>query len=389
MGTEAIALASQVVQNEAIVEVPLSKENAQKESLYQIKRSHESRIKVSEIQEKGWGATSICYVAQSAAYMTVDLKSLAAAGAAAWLAKYYHDIKKEQEKRVQLIQDLIDKLPNTGDCNPITERNCYCEEETSKAEPIYMKYCWPTAYQEYTDNIDNRISCLDDEMKEDPECLCIGTNTCYDMTYSKMVANFPNKAALTAEVLPTISSLSRGDISGADVTGVNTNLNAATKKLTQKDRDKVNSGKGVDPNKLNLLTSSGMDPALAKAILQSELSAKGLRASQKFKKGSSSPGSNPSLKDEKSAPKGDSQIMFFDGKGIQKKKARSNRNNDYQNQYKKKTSKKIPTGQLMRFNQRASNKAQINRNKKRSIFDIISRRYQVSKWRKMVDSPAN
>ncbi len=378
MGTEMIALATQSTNHENIMSVPMNEENQQKETLYKVKRVHEARADTSKVQEVGWGVTAGCYVAL-AAYggVTGDLMTTAKSvgprlAASGFLFSYFKDITKEEQARADQIQAIIDQMPKTGDCNPVSERSCYCGEETSKNDPNYLKYCIPQEYQNYLNDEASRISCLDDNMKDDPECSCLATNTCYDQKYSEMIHSIPNSKAISAQILEPYAHLTQGQLTAGDLAAMDTlNQNAVRTKLNELNKN-LPQKKIVLSNKENAMArelNKTMPAHMAQLLASTKLpaSVKG-KVAQFQHSNLSSYGNNAT-----------NRVLTSGGKGTLKNRHTSKKSNKLSSRFNKK--KKAPAAsKVLRFGKRATEKAQITRKKDTPIFDIISSRYKVTGW---------
>lgn len=384
MATEMMAMATQSSKQQELMSVPMNAENQQKETLYKVKRVHEERADTTKIQEQGWGVTAGCYVAM-ATYGMVNGSMLTTAenvgprlAASAFLWDYFKKIRKEEQARADKVQDIIDKLPKMGDCNPITERHCFCSEETSKSDPNYLKYCLPQEFRSHIAAQANRISCLDNNMKDDPSCNCVQTKTCYDQKYTDMVHSIPNSKAMASQILPAFSRMSQGQMTSGDLAGIdNLNQGAVRKALAKVNKSLGNQG-GLTAKQRAMagLLSKTMPRNMANLLASSKLPSSVKSKVSKFKNSQLTPSR---LGGSSGASNGRIKVLTFGGDGLNKGKKRSkSKRTNFFNRFKKKKGKANP--KALRFAERAARKAQITQRKDTPIFDIISRRYKTSGW---------
>ncbi len=382
MAVETVAMSTQKQKDDNLMNLPMSEENKQKELLEKIKRTHEERAETTKIQEIGWGATSACYVAlMGYGAMTGSAGTTAKSvglrlGASVFLYDYFKKIRKAQEARARKVQELIDKLPHTGDCNPVSERNCFCNEETSKADPLYAKYCLPEAFQEYLNQNATRISCLDDKMKEDPECNCLATDTCYDKEFSSMIHKIPTATAVAPQATEAYKNISQGRLEEGDLSGVGQLQQGAVKRELNKINKLLKAPTNSDNEQMSEILSTTLPANLAKSLANAKLSSRGKSAAKKFRSHVASLNPNSYTGQGRNRIK---VLRFSGGNGLNKSRRKTKRQKSSAfNRFKKK--RKKSGVKVLRFSERATKRAQIIRRKDTPIFDIISRRYKLSGW---------
>ena len=127
MAGEQVASFMQQAEQTQIQSQPITELNAQKEQLYQASRSHGARARSAKIQGSVWGVTTACYgVMVATGKAALDKKTILKAGAAGFLTLFWMNESKQQKKYESEVKEIADNLPGAGDCNPHTERNCYC-----------------------------------------------------------------------------------------------------------------------------------------------------------------------------------------------------------------------------------------------------------------------
>jgi hypothetical protein len=298
--------------------------------------------------------------------------------ASSFLYDYFKTVREEQEKRAKKVEELIAKLPHTGDCNPVSERHCFCNESTSKADPNYLKYCMPQAFRAYAASQGDRVSCLDNQMKEDPGCKCVAHKTCYDEKFSQMLNKMPNSKAIASKILPAFSHLTNGQLTSGDLASIDgLNQNAVRKKLKELSRKFPQSKKKLNSSQSSMakLLSKRLPSSYARELALTKLPSSVKKKMAAFKTNQLAPSSfSPNRAITRS-----NVMRFSGGDGLNKKKRRKKNSSSF-NLMKKFKKGKQANSKVMRFREKAARHADISKRKENNIFDIISRRYKVSSW---------
>ena len=384
MGTEAIAAAQQAMTQEDIKMNQYDKAgNVQKNSLYQVAESHKKRADMAKIQAGGMAATTTCYAAMvypgGVAFGSVMLK-LPAAGL---LTAFYTSQAIEHEKFAKKTKEIADKLPGAGDCNPVTERACFCSEETSSfKDPLnYKKYCIPSLLHNNQVAQDAmRVSCLNSQLKADPQCSCTQSNSCYDRTHMVQLSSLGLSATTDKSYTP-FASLTRGSLlSGNLAAGSGAHFAMAARSMKAIALKHPLRGSLTDAQKTEAkaLANLGIPGALAGRFSKAPMSAQARSNQSLFRQMMSASKPPPSLKAIKNSQ--DNVLTFKGGQGITQKKSRGVAG--------QKSSKKGGSGngysqQVLNFAKAAQQTAQISEDKDNHIFKIISRRYQISGKRRL------
>ncbi|MBC7537951.1 MAG: hypothetical protein H7281_03970 [Bacteriovorax sp.] len=174
--TEAISVFSQKNTVEALNN---GGETSQKEALLKAAKSHDGRAQQAQIQAVGWYGGAACYAvnAMSGNFAT-DTSLIVKLGAATLLGTFYQAEVAANKDYAQKTRDIANALPGKGDCNPVTQNDCYCAEPENANNPTYCaaqiakKAATPSAF--------TRTACTDSNMKLDPACACEKTNNCFD-----------------------------------------------------------------------------------------------------------------------------------------------------------------------------------------------------------------
>ncbi len=394
VGTETITMVQQTMAQQEINTIPLPEEsNAQRAALMRVSRGYKERSKNAQTQFMGWGATTGCYAVMmytplSAASGTA-WQNLLKLGASGFLTYVFAEQVSGFDKAAKETARIANLLPGAGDCNPHTDRDCYCSQTTTMGDP---KYCAPYAHQRSIRDpgITLRTSCITNRAESDPKCACLTNDTCL----SKGIDTMFSLDGLSGQVNPAFAqdlrNLSSGTVAGSlDTAAVNRNLSAARTAM-RKASDGL--AKLTPPNstltpgqikQAEFLESRGVPKTLAQAMATQELSKNGFKNTLAL--GGSRPGSKTAPVKDKSF---NSSLIDRSSSGGLKpkksKKAGSGAANPFAKYLNKNgNGKSSSNGEILNFAQKAQARAQISNRKDSSVFDIISRRYQVSAWRRL------
>lgn len=385
MGTEAIAMFQNQSDQDFIAETPSRTETAQVTALEKQSRAHAARARSVNTQVVGWGASTACYTAMLLGPASVSSpQNWLKLGASTLMWRYYDWEKGEHEKAKSIVDQVAKKLKGAGDCNPVSERDCYCSQPETQND---TKYCMPQIRQRLGQSNDYQLTCIDEKLKEDPQCACAATNTCLDKTIRNNMESMHIPTTATNTLNPFFEMTRGVKKPGSGQFDVNSGSNklfATATKILRDNADKVNIPLGeLSKEQAEMakgIEAMGLPAKLAKGIAGLKLNKNAEKNLAKFKSSGNKRYRFYSRNKGKKYKKGNS-LYFSGGKGVGKKKTKSNRN-DYASMMKKfskKGKKKSKSGSdVLRFAQRASNAAQITKDKSEDIFKIISRRYQVS-----------
>lgn len=387
MGTEAIAMFQQKNETEFIQNTPStdSTNNQQVEALDKQSRSHAARAKTAKIQFTGWGATSACYVAMmTAGSAAASPGALAKLAGSTVLASYF----RLEEKAHGEAKDIVDQIKSkfvgatkAGTCNPISDRDCYCSQPETQND---VTYCLPQIRNRIGQNADYQLTCLTEDLVQDKQCACVQSDTCLDKTIKNNLESIhipqPAAMALTPFFQMTKGTMKPGQTT-YDVDSNSGKLFAMSKDLLKEGIQVEFDTKSLNKDEkeaLKELTAMGLPSNLAHALLSEKDSADSKKNEKKFASGRY----NFTLPKTATAySKNSNQMNFRGGSGINSKKA-TKTNEDFSsimNKFKKKNvTSSGNDGSVIRFAEAASRSAQITKDKDTKLFDIISRRYQVS-----------
>lgn len=383
LGTEAIATFQQMsAQNNLQNTAPGPDQHKQIAQLEKARLSHVERSKTAKIQAYGWTATTGCYAATityaiasgglSTGGNIISLVVKAAASslfmAFAWVQVGAHEDYADRISKI--IKEFATK---DGNCNPITQRDCYCAQPDTQSDPTY---CTPYLHQRRIAATALRISCLNNELKADPKCSCATNDTCFDKKFFNMTSGL-NFGSANDPIRKTIDDFSRGQLTGGGT------LNSAS--LRQNAKRSVAGIRGLfDKFPAPNLTSSQLSdakeisafadlPPSASATLAAEpMTAEAQKRVSTFK---NSIASYSGGRDYQSGRMARSNTMYFGGGNIN---GQHNKKDETNIDLLKLAKGRNPKGNFLKFQQKAEHAAQINRRSDTNLFEIISRRYQVT-----------
>lgn len=379
--TETIAQFQQMSAQQTMSELPQNQDTAQKDALEKAAKAHDERAKQSQMQAVGWYGGAACYAARMATGgIAVDWASGLKLGAATLLGSFYQNEVSAHKEYASKVREISSKLPGKGDCNPITDRLCYCSEPATENDP---QYCLKEMHKKAIAKNSVRTSCINDQMKTDPQCKCELTDTCFDklvltengieLGLSQGFANSPFKG---------VRDLVRGELKGGTLTNEAYSASmAAAKRTLQEIASKLPDDNSPPPSGdkrkvMDELIKRGFPALIAKQMAMALMPPGGEKYAQKFQGGALANINAAAI----SATKGSSVLDFSGGNGLgtQGAKAQGEEKNDFDlSKFATNNKGKTPNAKVLTFLEKAQNQAAIAK-KDTVIFEIISNRYQLS-----------
>ena len=386
MGTETIAMFQGKSDQDFIAETPSRTETAQVVALQKQSRAHGARARNVNTQVVGWGATTACYTAMMIGPASVtSWQNYLKLGASMLMWRYYDWEKGEHEKAKGIVDSVAAKLKGAGDCNPVSDRDCYCSQPETMND---VKFCMPQIRARTGNSQDYQLSCVNENLQQDPQCQCVADNTCLDKTIRTNMESMHIPATATNNLNPFFEMTKGVKKPGSGQFSVNSGSNklfAVAKGLLRDNADKVNIPLGKlskdQTEAANKFVEMGLPLKAAKGLASMKLNANAEKNLSKFKGSSNRRYSSYRGKRYKRRGKSNT-LRFSGGKGISKSKSSGKSRDQYSN-FLKKFGKKGKKGSknnsnVLKFAEKASRSAQITKDKSEDIFRIISRRYQVT-----------
>ena len=382
-GTEMVSGYQQDQYQKYLSGLPTNAQNAQTEGLIKVKKQYREKAKNQELNSIGWSSTSLCYVGRAITGSTIDVQTAIKIGASATLGVYNGMSAADHRALAKELNVVIQKMPQNGDCNPITETYCFCNlPENLNNE----KYCMPQIRARAQRQYGTQVACLDKFGRPDGDCSCISRNDCFDVTYMSNIdgisfgksaeeANGQIVSQVAKGTLGKSNRLESGNLSNKAIS----KLKRALKKIGTMQVEGLNPLSPNQKKEAQSFYKLGIPKNIAAALAGAP---KGNAQSIAAIKGKfSQPRSSWRNKHQKRK----SRIQSFNnarGFSIGSNKQNSKRSNRYniKSMLKKPGSgKSSRSGKVQRYANRARNKASISTRKGISIFKIISRRYQLTK----------
>ena len=390
-GAEGVGLAMQQLSGKTL-QTPVGGATDQKRALYKAARSHRDRAKTAAIQAAGWGGASACYVYMmtSGGAAINSKKNLLKTAASGLLAAFYFREKGLQEKYSDQVKGIADKLPSPGDCNPVTETDCYCSLKEYQNDP---KHCVPYLHRKkLSEGSILRVACVNDKLQADPDCQCVGADSCLDKTLkNEFAGSAAGSGFVTVPIGKEVASLVRGELAGGSLTSAALGKNAGLNAFFRKHRDEIPpiGVRGADgASKVSRLGETfGLPGRLAGYVLAAP-EPPGM--SQAVAKLGGVPVGGGSGTAGAPSKKSSGRILTFQGGGGLREKGKGSpspsQGFDFQ-KYLNKGQKKsaLKSGEILEFNRRAINSAEVSGNPEKNIFHIISKRYMLWKVRKPLE----
>ncbi|TNF26863.1 MAG: hypothetical protein EP319_12855 [Deltaproteobacteria bacterium] len=380
VGTEMVAQFQQQATQTEMSSIPVKKETAQKESLDRAARSHESRAKNSEYQVVGWGATTVCYGYMAATSSSVGTMGWVKLGMAGVMTGFYMSEVKKHKDAAKKVRDIASKLDGAGDCNPVTEKNCYCGQPETMND---VTVCMPQIRKRQIAANSVQVACMDNKLNPDPQCNCVSTDTCYDKEFINNINGLNFGEGFNQGVTGPLRKISRGELAQGNMSG-SAFRQAALAKQAMRNIKPVPFDKELtkaQKEEALALTKMGLPASVAGTVAATKISPSALQG-VRSRLGTV----NYSGYKGNRAYRGGSRnrVLSFSGSGdgLNGPRRKGSSSGVDFNKFLKKGKRGARGGKVLDFRDKASRSgsAQISKDTSRSVFDIVSRRYMISGW---------
>lgn len=387
--TEAIATFSQ---KNTVSQLNNGGDTSQKEALLKAAKSHDGRADQAQIQAVGWYGGAACYVGVATfGNVAWDTSLWVKLGAATLLGTFYQSEVSANKDYAKKTREIADTLPSKGDCNPVTQNDCYCSQAEHENDKVY---CKAQIAERAASTTFSKTACVDNRMQIDSSCSCEKTSTCFDkyienqgsalMQMGFGSSNSPFKA---------ITSLARGKLEAGSL---NSQSYAGTAAIAKK---ALNEMSGKIPGNNNPLTlsqkemadaivSKGIPASVARLMAQNAPTQGAIdKAMAKFDGLGSyqmASYSNPSAKNNVLDFSGGNGLGIRGNKGDKK----GSSVDDFLGKLNPKSGNNS-NAKVLEFAQKAQAMAPQITKSDRPIFEIISIRYQTSGRRLLQIEPSN
>ncbi|MCO4793863.1 MAG: hypothetical protein KC493_09130, partial [Bacteriovoracaceae bacterium] len=281
VGTEMVAQFQQQATQTEMSSIPVKKETAQKESLDRAARSHEARAENAKYQVAGWGTTTVCY-----GYMAATASSVGGMGwfklaMAGVMTGFYYTEMDKHKKAAAKVRGIAKKLGGLGDCNPVTEKNCYCSQPESMND---VAVCMPQIKKRQVAANSVQVACLDSKLKADPQCHCATTDTCYDKQFMHNIDGLDFGTGFNQGVTGPLRKLARGELTGGNAVGSANRQAALAKQAMRKIKGKGPAFTGSlnksQKSEALALSKMGVPANIAAGIASRKVSASSVRGAR-------------------------------------------------------------------------------------------------------------
>lgn len=266
--TEAISVFSQ---KNTVDNLNAGGETSQKESLLKAAKSHEGRAEQAQIQAVGWFGGAACYAANAAlGNFATDTSLIVKLGAATLLGTFYQSEVSTNKGYAQKTKDIANSLPSRGDCNPVTENNCYCAEPEHENDPTY---CKEQIAKKAASSAFTRVACTDNKMQIDPTCACDKNNTCFEKFLENQgAAELQIGMGYSNSPFKSIASIAHGRLEGGTLTSDSyARTSAIAKKALNDLSSKIPSNDSLTLSQKSLadaIMSKGIPASVARLMAQ-------------------------------------------------------------------------------------------------------------------------
>ena len=382
VATEGVATTVQAAATAEMKEEIANGETAQKDALLKAAKSHDSRAKMAQIQAAGWWGGAACYAYNGTmGNWKMDKNLIIKMGAATFLGAFYQNEVSANKEYADKTRAIANSLPGKGDCNPITDKLCYCSQPSTENDPTY---CLPTLHKKAIAANSYRVACTTDNLKIDPSCSCEKTNSCFE-TFLEAQSQGEMNLGLGFSNSPfkSIRSLARGELVGGTINNSSFDSTSAIAKRGLKAAESQLNGFNANLNKdqkdaFDVLTSKGIPANMARLMASNPPSQAAINAAASKFNGSSA------VQYAKAAPARGSNIVDFsggDGLGYKGKSASSDNGAEDLLAKLKPGQKAAMNSKILEFAQKAEAQARANgqiRKEDTPLFEIISLRYRTS-----------
>ena len=372
-GMEILGNLKQKLFQEHVNSVPVEENSQQIQALQKIKQNYREAAKTSELKAVGWGTTGSCYLIKiaSGGLTGQTLKDGIKMTAAGILGLFHGSLVGRNKNAARVISEIIRQLPKAGDCNPITQRTCFCSLDENANN---VEYCQPPSVATLMEQFGTTVPCLDKRGRPDIDCSCRRFRNCMDANFNKVVTGLNVKRGKTKSLRKKVAELSNGVIGQGGNLGQGVLANNAIKNI-KRDLAKIDRKIPVKGLRLNQsqtdrarsLVDMGIPKRAAAQFSNSRSSGQNLYS--RFNPSPYFPDSDEYEYDKsrhnKSLSGGGSSVGMNNssGGGSRDRFGRSSSSS---------------SGKVEKFAEQAASRASIHQRKHVSIFKIISRRYQLT-----------
>ncbi len=380
-GAEQLSGYQQNQYQQHLASIPTNAQNAQTDGLIKVKQQYQEKAKNQELNSIGWSGSAVCYVGKmTSGASAFDMKTVLKASAASLLGVYNGFSAKNHRNLADELNVVIQKMPQNGDCNPITETHCYCNLPENLNDE---KYCMPEIRARASRKYGTQIACLDKFGRPDGDCDCIARNNCFDVTYMNTLDGISFSESIDDGTKKTASQLSRGTLgksnrlaSGNLSNNAIAKLKNALKKISNQPIEGIPPLNSVQKKEARIFHKLGLPKNLAAALASAPKPSAQMLA--KARKQFLPSKSSWNKKSNKSRTQSFNNSDNFSMTNNNKKSGRNSGFNIKSMMKKRGLGGSSSGRKVENYANKARAKASISTKAGVSIFRIISRRYQLT-----------
>ncbi len=367
-------------QKQNVDQMTTKADTSQKEALLKAAKSHDSRAEQAQIQAYGWFGGAACY-AQGAltGQFAKNTSLIVKLGASTFLGAFYQGEVSANKEYADKTRMIANSMPNKGDCNPITQNECYC------STPEYANdqtYCKAQIEKRTTPSSFSKVACTNDKLQIDPSCQCDKTNTCVEkLIENQGGADLQMGMGFTNSPYRAITSLAHGKLETSTINGTAANKTAAIARQALKDlASRLPSNNApLNPSlkpMVDTLVAKGIPSNVARLMAENAPSGSSVNSAMSKFNGM---GAGPSMASYSNGG-GNNVLDFSGGNGLGTSGRGEDKKNGSDDILGKFASNKgaVANGKIIEFAQKAQNQASQITKSDRPLFEIISLRYQIS-----------
>ena len=216
-GAETISGFQQAQYQEYLTNLPIDADNQQTEALHKTQRLYREKARNSKINSVGWGGSTTCYAGSFVASPPVTpmgwVGRVLKFGATGVLTVYNGLISKQNREASDQVGRVIVQMPGRGECNPVTERHCFC---SLKENLNNTEYCLPDQRSILARQYGTQVVCLDRFRRPDDDCSCIPRGDCFDQTFMSAVNGLEYGESWEQLNQKASQTISRGQLGRSD-----------------------------------------------------------------------------------------------------------------------------------------------------------------------------
>ena len=366
----------------------------QAQAFYAMSRSHTARKESSEVQAGGWGATAACYTLKMTGipgiaepYADPSTSIIVKLGLSVAVGSFYLLKSKVHGEKAELLKKLGDSFPKAGECNPHTETQCFCSQDSSMAIDManYQKYCTVPEFVNRGADAKNAVPCVDANGKPDPECKCKKRRACIDAKLMQDSLKLGLNPAVMRNAGQSLSPLSSGLSSAGLGPGIEKQLAIAKNALKKFKPKRIPNLRGnKEAQKMaKTLSDLGIPPAAAATIAAARVPVSGNTNVPSLASAglSNSGASNNAFKNRPNEPK----FKSGGSDGNSFKKGGNSNPFAFKKGGSRRGGVKIEQD-ISSLANKATMEADITKDPGKGIFDILSHRYKMRAWKEFEDS---